>query len=160
MNSSALGCKRITFDTDYLPALHRDNVERNCDGIDSIVKNGVLTQKGEFLLFVHLSSVLTSRRRSVEFRCHHICHGVRHSTSMLTAVLRVADNLFEKDRYPLVVQGTDGQTVQDYHDKQGGPVAYLGTTMPGFPNFYMISGMLMTFLCYCFTHARIETRRS
>jgi cation diffusion facilitator CzcD-associated flavoprotein CzcO len=48
MNLLALGCKRILFDTDYLSALHQDNVEVNWDGIDSIVKNGILTRQGEF----------------------------------------------------------------------------------------------------------------
>ena len=48
MKSLALGCKRVLFDTDYLRALHQDNVEVNWDGIGSIVKNGIVTQKGAF----------------------------------------------------------------------------------------------------------------
>jgi len=102
----ALGCKRILFDTDYLRALHQDNIEVNWDGIDSIVKNGIVTKKGDLLDF----------------------DVIIFATGYAT------------DRYPLVVQGTKGQTVQDYHGTQGGPVAYLGTCLPGFPNFCMLSG--------------------
>jgi hypothetical protein len=32
-------------------------------------------------------------------------------------------------------------TLKDYNDAHGGPQAYLGTTVPGFPNFFMMQGM-------------------
>ncbi|KAJ7769773.1 hypothetical protein B0H14DRAFT_2967291 [Mycena olivaceomarginata] len=47
---------------------------------------------------------------------------------------------FTADQYPLKVVGDLGNTVQEYYDSQGGPKAYLGTTVPGFPNFFMIAG--------------------
>ncbi|KAJ6562583.1 hypothetical protein B0H19DRAFT_1145032 [Mycena capillaripes] len=47
---------------------------------------------------------------------------------------------FTADRYPLRVVGDAGNTVQEYYDSQSGPKAYLGTTVPGFPNFFMIGG--------------------
>ncbi|RDB25927.1 Baeyer-Villiger monooxygenase [Hypsizygus marmoreus] len=47
---------------------------------------------------------------------------------------------YSADRYPLIVQGTKGQTIQEYHEQKGGPTAYLGTSVPGFPNFYVIGG--------------------
>ena len=43
----ALGCQRVIFDTYYLKALHRPNLEINYDGIATISDTGVLTQKGE-----------------------------------------------------------------------------------------------------------------
>jgi hypothetical protein len=45
-----------------------------------------------------------------------------------------------QDQYPLPVQGVEGQTIQEYYKKQGGPSAYKGTTVPGFPNFFVIGG--------------------
>lgn len=33
-------------------------------------------------------------------------------------------------------------TIQRYYKDHGGPTAYLGTTVPGLPNFYLISGAL------------------
>jgi len=47
---------------------------------------------------------------------------------------------FIADRFPLEIRGTDGRSVQDYYEEQGGPKAYIGTTVPGFPNMFMISG--------------------
>ncbi|KAF9024200.1 FAD/NAD(P)-binding domain-containing protein, partial [Hymenopellis radicata] len=43
------------------------------------------------------------------------------------------------DDFPFRVQGLD-TTVKDYYDASGGPKAYLDTTVPGFPNFYLVSG--------------------
>ncbi|KAJ6567004.1 hypothetical protein B0H19DRAFT_1139113 [Mycena capillaripes] len=47
---------------------------------------------------------------------------------------------FAADRYPLTVVGSAGKTVQEYYDSQGGPKAYLGATVPGFPNLFMVGG--------------------
>jgi hypothetical protein len=43
---SAIGCKRLLFDTDYLAALHRPNLTLNSDGIETIVEDGIVTTKG------------------------------------------------------------------------------------------------------------------
>ncbi|KAJ7334912.1 hypothetical protein DFH08DRAFT_879622 [Mycena albidolilacea] len=43
------------------------------------------------------------------------------------------------DDYPVHVKGID-QTVAEYYRAHGGPTAYVGTTLPGFPNFFTISG--------------------
>ncbi|KAJ7444509.1 hypothetical protein FB451DRAFT_1434419, partial [Mycena latifolia] len=101
-----LGCKRMIFDTNFLAALHRPNLSLNWDGIESIVEDGIITQKGEKLPF---------------------------------DVIIFATG-FTADRYALTVVGPEGKTVQDYYDSQGGPKAYLGTTVPGFPNLFMIGG--------------------
>ncbi|KAF8957769.1 hypothetical protein BDZ97DRAFT_84041 [Flammula alnicola] len=45
----ALGCKRVIFDTNYLAALHRPNLDLNWDGIDTIVEDGILTKTGEHI---------------------------------------------------------------------------------------------------------------
>ncbi|KAJ7255837.1 hypothetical protein B0H12DRAFT_1218728 [Mycena haematopus] len=47
---------------------------------------------------------------------------------------------FTADEYPIKVVGEAGNTVQEYYVSQKGPKAYLGTTVPGFPNFFMIAG--------------------
>lgn len=46
---------------------------------------------------------------------------------------------FITDDYPLHVRGTE-QSVKEYYASKGGPTAYRGTTVPGFPNFYIIGG--------------------
>lgn len=47
---------------------------------------------------------------------------------------------FVTDKYPVHIRGRTGQTVEEFYDSQGGPTAYLGTTLPGFPNFITVSG--------------------
>ncbi|KAI0260380.1 FAD/NAD-binding domain-containing protein [Gloeopeniophorella convolvens] len=46
---------------------------------------------------------------------------------------------FVTDNYPLDVRGPNG-TLKEYNDAHGGPMAYLGSTVPGFPNFFMMQG--------------------
>ncbi|KAF8071788.1 hypothetical protein FPV67DRAFT_1651086 [Lyophyllum atratum] len=104
--SYALGCKRVIFDTDYLSALHQDNVELNWNGIASIVEDGIITKQGEHLPFD-------------------------------TIILATG---YAADQYPLAVQGKLGETIQEYFASKGGSTAYLGTCVPGFPNFYLIGG--------------------
>lgn len=104
--SYALGCKRVIFDTDYLSALYKNNVELNWDGIALIVKDGIITKQGEHLLFD-------------------------------TIILATG---YAADQYPLVVNGKHGETIQEHFAAQGGATAYLGTCVPGFPNFYLIGG--------------------
>ncbi|KAJ7612203.1 hypothetical protein FB45DRAFT_760076, partial [Roridomyces roridus] len=102
----SLGCKRLIFDTGYLPALHRPNLNMNWDGIQSICEDGIIAKTGEKLEF---------------------------------DVIIFATG-FTADTYPLRVVGDSGKTVQQYYDTQGGPKAYMGTTVPGFPNLFMLAG--------------------
>ncbi|KAJ7689781.1 hypothetical protein B0H17DRAFT_1291851 [Mycena rosella] len=47
---------------------------------------------------------------------------------------------FVTNRFPLPIRGADGRTVQEYYDGEGCPKAYIGTTVPGFPNLFLLSG--------------------
>ncbi|CAE6447249.1 unnamed protein product [Rhizoctonia solani] len=40
----------------------------------------------------------------------------------------------------LDVTGINGQTLRDYYEKENGPTGYMGTTIPGFPNWITIFG--------------------
>ncbi|KAJ6471235.1 hypothetical protein C8R47DRAFT_1179509 [Mycena vitilis] len=102
----SIGCKRIIFDTNFLEALYRPNLQLNWDGIQSISEDGIITKKGQKLSF----------------------DAIIFATGFIA------------DRYPLTVVGNTGKTVQEYYDSQGGPKAYLGTTIPGFPNLLVIGG--------------------
>ncbi|KAF9466624.1 hypothetical protein BDZ94DRAFT_1251379 [Collybia nuda] len=101
-----LGCKRVTFNTGYFAALHRDNVELNWQGVSSFVDGGIMTNKGEY----HPYDVI------------------------------ILATGYTTDKYPLIVHGVKGQSIQEYHNAQNGPTAYLGTSTPGFPNFYQLCG--------------------
>ncbi|KAI0791718.1 hypothetical protein C8Q75DRAFT_805325 [Abortiporus biennis] len=47
---------------------------------------------------------------------------------------------FNTHDYPIAIRGRTGCTIQEYYDQKGGPQAYYGTALPGFPNFYQLSG--------------------
>ncbi|CAE6459034.1 unnamed protein product [Rhizoctonia solani] len=40
----------------------------------------------------------------------------------------------------LDVTGVNGQRLQEYYDREGGPTGYMGTAIPGFPNWFTILG--------------------
>ncbi|PFH53522.1 hypothetical protein AMATHDRAFT_54678 [Amanita thiersii Skay4041] len=47
---------------------------------------------------------------------------------------------FMADAFATTIRGRNQQTVNEYYKASGGPKAYLGTSMPGFPNFYTLFG--------------------
>ncbi|KAH8116828.1 FAD/NAD-binding domain-containing protein [Phellopilus nigrolimitatus] len=47
---------------------------------------------------------------------------------------------FEVAQKQIHLKGKEGTTLNEYFDSQGGPTAYLGTTVPGFPNFFTLMG--------------------
>jgi hypothetical protein len=49
-----------------------------------------------------------------------------------------------QEEFPFALRGT-GPTIHQFYEEKGGPEAYLGITVPQFPNFYMISGKLLSF---------------
>jgi hypothetical protein len=40
----------------------------------------------------------------------------------------------------LKLHGSDGRTLEGYFESKDGPAAYLGTSVPGFPNFFLLMG--------------------
>jgi hypothetical protein len=48
-----------------------------------------------------------------------------------------------KTKSAIEIIGEGGKSLQGYFDGQGGATAYLGTTVPGFPNFFIIYGALL-----------------
>jgi len=47
---------------------------------------------------------------------------------------------FEIMSHNINLTGSNGRHVKEYWAEEGGPTAYLGTTMPGFPNFFSLLG--------------------
>ncbi|CCM02739.1 uncharacterized protein FIBRA_04846 [Fibroporia radiculosa] len=47
---------------------------------------------------------------------------------------------FVTDQYSVHITGSDGQTLSDYFAANGGPTAYLGVGVPGFPNLFFVGG--------------------
>ncbi|KAJ7494237.1 hypothetical protein B0H11DRAFT_929851 [Mycena galericulata] len=100
-----VGCKRVTYDTNYLSSLARPNLALAWDPIQSISEGGIRSMEG-----------LTS------------FDVIIYATGYVT------------DGYPIDIKGSEEQSVAEYYEAEGGPTAYLGTTLPGFPNFFTIAG--------------------
>jgi len=106
-----IGCKRKVMDTDYLVTLHRTNVELiSTDPVEQITPGGVITKSGR------------------EIKADGI-------------VLATGFDVFRM-LFPMEIVGKEGISLNDYWDTQhkGSAQAYLGTCVPGFPNFFILMG--------------------
>ncbi|MEU7180869.1 MULTISPECIES: flavin-containing monooxygenase [Streptomyces] len=115
----ALGCKRVLMSDDYYPALGAPNVDVVTERIARIEKNAVLTAPGT-------ASGSASPTAA---------DGVAHPVDVLIfgTGFRVTDT-----GYSQLLVGADGRTLHDVW--QGSPQAYLGTTVAGFPNLFLMAG--------------------
>lgn len=106
-----IGCKRKVMDTDYLSTLHRGNVELIADDpVERITETGVLTKSG----------------REVK------ADGIVLATGF--EVFRMLS--------PMQILGQGGISLNEHWDTHhaGSAQAYLGTCVPGFPNFFTLMG--------------------
>lgn len=107
-----IGCKRKVMDTDYLACLHRKNMELvHDDPAEEILEDGVRTRSGRVL---------------------------KADAIILATGFEVFRMLF-----PMEIIGGNGVSLNEYWDEnhQGAAQAYLGTSIPGFKNFFtMVSG--------------------
>ncbi|KAI9685481.1 MAG: hypothetical protein M1820_010788 [Bogoriella megaspora] len=108
------GCKRRVFDEDWLRSMSNVNFK-------------LVTQRLEKL-----------NARSATFASEK---GQSSSVELHADVIILA-NGFEATRWlhPLEVIGRHGSCLQEIWDGRGGPQAYLGTAVDGFPNFFLVSG--------------------
>lgn len=104
------GCKRILISGDYYPALGRPNVDLVTDAITEITPTGVVT------------------RDAAGQRTERPADALIYGTGF-----RVSDMLT-----PVRVTGRGGRDLNTAW--QGGIEAYLGTTVAGFPNLFLLMG--------------------
>lgn len=102
----SLGCKRVLFTNEYLPALAQHNVAVETRRISAITPSGVLTEDG------------------VEHEADVIVYGTGFAAT---------DFLGEVE-----VKGLAGKALSDVW--KDGARAYLGMTVPGFPNLFCVYG--------------------
>lgn len=106
-----IGCKRKVMDTGYLECLHRKNVELIAeDPVEELTASGVRTKSGREL-------------------------------SADAIIMATGFQVFRM-LFPMEIHGQDGVQLNEYWDKhyQGAAQAYLGTSVPGFPNFFTLMG--------------------
>jgi cation diffusion facilitator CzcD-associated flavoprotein CzcO len=107
-----MGCKRVLFSNDWYPTLTRPNVELVTDPIERIVPGGVVTGNGS------VTGNGTTRPADV------VIYGTGFQTLDFLA--------------PMSVTGLGGRRLDETW--RDGAEAYLGITVSGFPNFFMLYG--------------------
>jgi len=106
-----MGCKRVLFSNDWYPTLNRPNVDLVTDPIERIVPAGVVTADG-------VTGSGVTRQADV------IIYGTGFRTLDFLA--------------PMAVTGLDGRRLEE--SWRDGAEAYLGISVSGFPNFFMLYG--------------------
>ncbi|KAF6219408.1 hypothetical protein HO133_005234 [Letharia lupina] len=112
------GCKRRVFDSAWLNSMSKPNFDLTNRPLKSVEPNGVVlgTNSGD------------PNKPAEDAR--------------VNADIIVLANGFEALRWfhPLSVYGRSGRSMHDVWDERGGPQAYMGTAMDGFPNFFIATG--------------------
>ncbi|KAG8753499.1 hypothetical protein FRC11_007368 [Ceratobasidium sp. 423] len=112
-----MGCKRIIYDPDYLESLQRPNVDLEWDTITEITENGIGIKSAPRTD----SDASTGKHYNFDIICFATGFDVENSSD-------------------INIKGIGGTSIGEYYKEQGGPTAYMGTTVPGFPNFFTLLG--------------------
>ena len=123
----ALGCKRVVGDSGYLRALNQPNVSMCWDGIEKLEKEGIKTKKGEL---IPLDVIILGTGFA------YVSSGACFRNFVVLSAMGQGD-------VNIAVKGSKGISLQDYFKSQGGRTAYLGTCIPGFPNFFLLLGKIL-----------------
>lgn len=117
-----VGCKRRIFDASWFIGLQDERIELTTQPLARVNENSVTLGAGQ-----------TYPKKSAEDG---------PAARDVPADVIVLANGFETTKWlhPLAVTGRNGVDLVDEMDRRGGPQAYQGTAMDGFPNFFIIFG--------------------
>ncbi|KAK8156916.1 hypothetical protein BC567DRAFT_258255 [Phyllosticta citribraziliensis] len=120
-----IGCKRRIYDVHWFPGLQDERMELTTQPLTSVEERSVTLGPGR--MYPPMSN--TESKAPTEKRT-------------VPADVIILANGFEATRWlhPLKVTGRNGTGLVQEMDARGGPQAYLGTAMDGFPNFFLIFG--------------------
>lgn len=120
-----LGCKRRVLEGEWLSCLQQPNIELTTKPLQSIQPKGVTLGPGR-----HYPPV------------SEVENDVSPETAEIPADAIILSNGYETKSYlhPLRIHGRGGKEIQDVWHERGGPQAYMGVAMDGFPNFFCIFG--------------------
>ncbi|KAF2808498.1 FAD/NAD(P)-binding domain-containing protein [Mytilinidion resinicola] len=120
-----VGCKRRIFDATWYPCLAEPNVDLTTQPLTRVNEHSVTVGPGS-------TYPPPSKANSK----------IPTDAREIAADVIILANGFDTTKwlYPLKVVGRDGNDLIDTMDKRGGPQAYQGTAMDGFPNFFLIFG--------------------
>ena len=121
----SVGCKRRIFDAFWFESLNDPKIDLTTQPVTSLQPNSVTLGPGR--TYPSLSNT-DSKAPTDE--------------SQLPADVIILANGFELTTWlsPLRVVGKRGAVMQEVWDERGGPQAYMGSAMDGFPNFFIIFG--------------------
>ena len=116
----AIGCKRRIYDAEWFPSMKDPKMELTTLRPTEVHENSITLGPGQ-----------TYPKNSTSTEVKEV-----------PADIIVLANGFDMTRWlsPLEVRGTHGQDLVDTMQERGGPQAYLGTAVDGFPNFFIIYG--------------------
>lgn len=117
-----VGCKRRIFDATWLKGLQDPKIELTTQTLKSIQEHTVTLSAGQ----TYPAKGPIAASDEVEIPADVIVLANGFST--------------QKWLHPLKVKGRGERNIVDEMEARGGPQAYQGTAMDGFPNFFMIFG--------------------
>ncbi|KAL8838053.1 MAG: hypothetical protein Q9170_002289 [Blastenia crenularia] len=121
----SIGCKRRIFDKAWFQSLNNPKIELTTKPITNVAPNSITIGPGRHYPDPHdkKSKVPTNEET-------------------IPADVIILGNGFEVTTWlhPLKIRGKNGEYMQEVWDARGGPQAYLGLAMDGFPNLFIIFG--------------------
>ena len=121
----SVGCKRRIFDAHWLPSLNDPKIDLTTKPLRSVQAKSVTLGPGrEYPPMDQAESKVPTDEITLPADAIILGNGFDIVTWLT----------------PLKVIGKGGVVLQEVWDERGGPQAYLGNAMDGFPNFFMIFG--------------------
>ena len=122
------GCKRRVFDSAWLESMNKPNFKLTDQRLKRVEANGVV-----------LSAEKSNKSNATN---HKEVSELAPSNIFVPADIIVIANGFEATRWlhPLSVYGRGGRSLHGTWKERGGPQAYMGVSVDGFPNFFMNPG--------------------
>ena len=117
-----VGCKRRIFDATWFPSLKNKKIELTAQPLTEVRSRSIVVGPGQS--YPQKSAEAVPEQREIP------------------ADVIVLANGFDTTKWlhPLKVTGSRGKDLVEEMEMRGGPQAYQGTAMDGFPNFFMIFG--------------------
>lgn len=121
-----IGCKRRIFDHDWLNSLNDPSIELSTQPLVEVKENSIVLGNRR----------LYPRNEKVDMPVPPV------KAREVPADVIVMANGFNTQSWahPMTVYGRSGEELVETMEARGGPQAYRGTAMDGFPNFFIIFG--------------------
>ena len=121
----AIGCKRRVFDASWFPGLNDPKIDLTTRSLTSLERRGIVLGPGRtYPPMERANSNVPSDRIHLPADAIILANGFEISTWLA----------------PMRIIGRGGAVMQEVWDERGGPQAYMGNAMDGFPNFFIIFG--------------------